>query len=86
VVLTSRGGWGVTGRFLWWHSILPCQGGLQTHTRFALSSAGKRLTTEGLVFLRFVTPRFAPVNRKMSTGSSTIVHAYFLDLFDSLSE
>lgn len=50
MVLTSRGGWGVTEQNLQRLSSLPCQGGLRTHSRYALSTAGKRLTTKGLFF------------------------------------
>ncbi len=43
---------------------LPCQAGLRPHSRTALWQLVRRLTTKGLVFLRFVAPHNAPVNGK----------------------
>ena len=75
MVLTSRGGWGVTGQFLWRYSILPCQGGLQTHSRCSQQCEQETYHQKARLW-RFVTPRFVPVNDKMSAPGQSPFHHF----------
>jgi hypothetical protein len=54
---------------------LPCQAGLQPHSRL-FSQFVRRLTTKELVFLRFVAPQNAGVNgkKKQTDRLENVVH------------